>query len=62
MSFDKWFDDEEDRLVEAVNNGELSSREFHREMRELRRDYSESIEAEAQAAYDSVKADYGIPQ
>ena len=48
-----WFDREEDLLVEQVNSGAISRKEFDDEMRALRAEYRRQAEEAAQEAYDS---------
>ena len=48
------WDMEEDRLVEAVNSGEISDAEFRKEMRSLRDEFREQAEMAAQEAYDNA--------
>lgn len=46
-----WFEREEDQLVDAVNSGEISERDFRADMRSLQDDLrSEAEEAAAEAA------------
>lgn len=46
------FEREERRLEEQYENGELSNKEFTKELNELFRDYRASAEEAAQRAYD----------
>ena len=46
---------EEDALSERLANGEISTAEYNREMRELSRDYRDAAEQEAQGAYEREK-------
>lgn len=48
----KWLDDEEDRLYNALNAGEITAAEYHRQIRGLRRDYQQAAEECARASYD----------
>lgn len=48
------FDREYDRLVDMVNNGEISDAEFRAETGALRQEYRAMAEEAAQAAYDDV--------
>lgn len=48
---DQWEREEED-LGERLATGEISQKEYNRQLRELHRDYRESAEESAQDAYD----------
>lgn len=50
----KWFDDQEDELVRALNEGEIDQKEFNKQMRDLRRDLQDEASDAAQMAYDEV--------
>ncbi len=50
----KWYEREEDTLVEALNNGELTAKEFDEEMDILMSD----VEKRAQEAADKAFKDY----
>ena len=49
-----WFEKAEDELVEAVNNGEISQKEFRREMSDLRAELRMQAEEAAEEAYHDV--------
>ena len=49
-----WFEREEDELVRRVNAGEITQKEFDREMRAMRDEMRGQAEQEAQEAYDRV--------
>ena len=44
---------EEDDLTDAVNNGEISDKEYHQCMRDLRNEMREGAEEAAAEAYDN---------
>jgi len=46
------FEREEEYLEEQLANGEITIKEYNREMLELRRDYQAAAEESAQDAYD----------
>jgi hypothetical protein len=48
----KWFDDQEDRLVKDLNEGRITPSEYDKQMRELLREYRHMAEDSAQDAYD----------
>ncbi len=50
----KWYEREENELVEALNNGELTEKEFNQEMDALMSD----VRREAQEAADNAFEDY----
>lgn len=47
-----WFDREAEALEQQLANGEISSKEFHREMAELRRALRDAASEHAREAYD----------
>jgi formiminotetrahydrofolate cyclodeaminase len=49
-----WFEREEERLVDAVNDGEISEQDFRKEMRYLRDELQRQAEEAAERAYDDV--------
>jgi len=49
-----WYDRAEQELVDALNNGEISNKEFHREMRDLNAKLRQQAEDAAAEAYDDV--------
>lgn len=51
---DDWFDRAESQLVDAVNAGEISERDFREQMRDLRDQLREMAEEAAERAYDDV--------
>lgn len=48
-----WYDKAEDELVEQLNNGEITRKEFDSEMSELRRELRQQAEDAAQETYDA---------
>lgn len=54
------FEREERLLEEQHANGEISTAEFNREMRELERDYGAAAEEAAQRAYDDEMERWGL--
>jgi len=52
MSVMTQFEDEEECICDAMNNGEISQEQGRRELRELRRNYTDEAEESAQDAYD----------
>ena len=52
------YEREEDALVEQLNNGEITQKEFHEAMRELRDDVRQQAEMAAEEAYDDVMRRY----
>jgi len=48
-----WFDEEEERLVDAVNAGEISESEYRAAMFDLRREYEQCRQDAAQEACDN---------
>ena len=50
------FEKEEDRIIDQMNNGEITQKEGERELRELRRDYQAAAEQSAQQSYDDEMA------
>lgn len=49
-----WFEREEDRLVDAVNNGEITEQDFRAEMRDLNAALRDEAEEAAERARDEV--------
>ena len=49
-----WYEREEDRLVEAVNNGEISNADFDKEMRNLNDELRGAAEEAAEQAYNDA--------
>ena len=49
-----WFEKAEDELVEQFNNGEINSKEFNREMNDLRAELREQADQAADEARNSV--------
>ncbi len=52
------YEREEDALLEQLNNGEITQKEFHAAMRELRDDVRMEAEMAAEEAYDAVVGRY----
>lgn len=46
------YEREYDQLVELVNSGQITQKEFHAQVRELNWNYRESAQEAAQEAYD----------
>lgn len=53
-----WFEREEDELVRRVNAGEITQKEFDREIREMHDEMRGQAEEEARAAYDRIMDNY----
>jgi hypothetical protein len=53
-----WFEKAEDELCEQLNNGEITEREFNREMHDLRDEARQGAEDAAQDAYDDYMGCY----
>ena len=49
-----WYEREEDRLVEAVNNGEISNADFDKEMRKLNDELRGAAEEAAEQDYNDA--------
>lgn len=49
-----WFEREEELLVDAVNNGEISEAEYRKEIRYLRDSLRDEAEEAAESAYNDV--------
>ena len=49
-----WYEEAEDELCEQLNNGEITTEEFNKEMSELRRE----VRAEAEEAAEQARNDY----
>jgi hypothetical protein len=47
------FEREEEALEEAYNNGEITAKEYNKQMQELQRDYRAAAQEAAQEAYDN---------
>ena len=47
------YEDEEDNLIDELNNGSITQKEFDRGMSELRRDFRDQAEEAANEARDS---------
>jgi predicted metal-dependent hydrolase len=52
------FEREEEYLEDQLADGEITTKEFNREMLELRRSYQAEAEEAAQNAYDDVMGDW----
>lgn len=53
------YEREEIALDQALQRDEISLEEYNRSLRELRRDYTAELQAEAEDAYDAVmRGDY----
>jgi len=55
---DGWAREEEEAIIDAYNNGEMSEREMRRELADLRRWFSDMVEQEAEVAADMVRENY----
>ena len=47
------FEREEEALEEAYNNGEITLKEFNRQVQELQRDYRAAAQGAAEEAYEN---------
>ncbi len=52
------YEREEDALIEQVNNGEITQKEFNERMRQIRDDVRMEAEMAAAEAYDAVVGRY----
>lgn len=52
MDLGEAFEKEENALEDQLDNGEITTAEFNKEMREMRRSFREEAEESAHRAYD----------
>lgn len=56
---ERQLDREENRLVDALNRGDISRADFNAEMKQLQRDAREAYQADRQEALERVRDEWG---